>query len=195
MSSLHRVRLTEREPQPWRNGGGLTRELLTWPLGRPTWMLRVSVAEVAGDTPFSEFEGIERWFAVVEGAGVVLSLPRGDRAIGPDDDPVCFDGEAAPACRLVEGPTRDLNLMVRRSFGHGSLRRADPGTMIEGDTRWRGVYAAESLLIDLDGRSEVVAAGTLLWSDEHDAATWQARGRGHGHGGAPRAWWLSIAMS
>ena len=38
-------------PQPWRNGGGRTRELLVWPAGdglggTTDWQLRVSVADI-----------------------------------------------------------------------------------------------------------------------------------------------------
>ena len=33
---------------PWRNGGGVTRELLAWPDSKD-WALRVSVADVAAE--------------------------------------------------------------------------------------------------------------------------------------------------
>ena len=61
-------------PQPWRNGGGVTRELLAWPDGGD-WRVRVSVADIDADGPFSAFPGVERWFAVLEGAGVALRSP------------------------------------------------------------------------------------------------------------------------
>src|SRR5580704_13922635 len=34
------------EAQPWRNGGGLTRELLRRPAGATDWQLRISLADV-----------------------------------------------------------------------------------------------------------------------------------------------------
>jgi environmental stress-induced protein Ves len=49
-------------------------------------------------------------------------------------------------CRLLGGPTRDLNLMVRRGAGSASMRREPPAT----PSRWRGVFAD----------------GTLHWSDD-----------------------------
>lgn len=58
------------EPQPWRNGGGTTRELLAWPRGAAEWQLRISVADITRDGAFSRFDGIDRGFAVVDGAGV-----------------------------------------------------------------------------------------------------------------------------
>ena len=45
--------------QAWRNGGGVTRELLTWPAAQ-AWALRISVADIERDGPFSAFPGIER---------------------------------------------------------------------------------------------------------------------------------------
>ena len=71
-SALKHVRVVDTAPQAWRNGGGSTRELLAWPAGAD-WRVRVSVAEIGADGPFSAFDGVERWFAVLSGAGVVLS--------------------------------------------------------------------------------------------------------------------------
>ena len=65
------VNLADVTPQPWLNGGGITRELLALP-SAADWKWRISVAEVARDGPLSGYPGIERWFAVVQGAGVVL---------------------------------------------------------------------------------------------------------------------------
>lgn len=54
---------------PWRNGGGQTRELLTWPAGSAPdqWQLRISRADIDYDGPFSAFPGVQRWFAVLKG--------------------------------------------------------------------------------------------------------------------------------
>lgn len=141
---MNEVRLNDCPMLLWRNGGGRTRELLVWPQAEE-WRLRVSVAEIEADGPFSAFAGIDRCFAVLEGAGVVLSLPPGDVRLTPGDGAVSFAGEAAPMCRLIDGPTRDLNLMVRRGAGVASMTRS-PGI----GAHWRGVYAA----------------GTLWWSDD-----------------------------
>ncbi len=62
------VRTADIAARPWRNGGGTTRELLA----RPTddaWRVRVSVADVVADGPFSSFADVSRWFAVIDGAG------------------------------------------------------------------------------------------------------------------------------
>lgn len=104
-------------PQAWRNGGGQTRELLAWPHGAD-WSVRISLADIEADGPFSPFPGVQRWFAVVQGGGVQLQFADTSRFIGLSDEPFCFDGALAPACVMLQGPTRDLNLMLRGVAGH-----------------------------------------------------------------------------
>lgn len=143
----HLVRIADVAPQSWKNGGGRTRELLVWPRA-DDWLVRVSVADIDVDGAFSALAGIDRCFAVLSGAGVMLSLPHGRVRLGVQDDATAFAGEAAPMCHLIDGPTRDLNLMVRRGAGIASMQRT-----AHGSGRWRGVFAD----------------GTLWWSDDPDA--------------------------
>jgi len=106
-------------PQPWRNGGGVTRELLCLPADAgDDWTLRISVADIAADGPFSPFPGVTRWFAAVAGTGVRLAFRDAEVDIRPGDAPLRFDGADAPGCTLLDGATRDLNVMARK-------RRAD----------------------------------------------------------------------
>jgi hypothetical protein len=184
VSLLHRIALTDCPPRPWRNGGGVTRELLAWPQPEP-WQLRVSVATIAQDGPFSPFPGVERWFVVLSGAGVRLDLARGAVVLAPHDPPIVFDGEDAPGCHLLDGPTQDLNLMVQRGAGVAALRAAAPGDSVEGDLRFRALYAAEAAQLDIDDRTEPIGAGTLVWSDARDASRWTLRQGGH-------ALWLTV---
>src|SRR5512133_3890793 len=107
------VSLADAAPSPWRNGGGVTRELAAWP-GAADWAWRISVAEVASDGPFSRFDGVQRWFAVLGGQGVRLKLPDAWRELTRASAPFQFEGELAIDCELLDGPTQDLNLMVRR---------------------------------------------------------------------------------
>src|SRR5689334_20024474 len=70
--SWHRISLNDVPLTPWRNGKGNTRELVAFPV-RDQWHWRMSVADIETDGPFSRFEGVKRWFAVLSGAGVRLS--------------------------------------------------------------------------------------------------------------------------
>ena len=107
------VRLADVQATPWRNGGGITRELAAWPAAGD-WAWRMSVAEVDRSGPFSRFDGVERWFAVLEGAGVVLDVDGMPHRVTAGDAPLFFDGAAATDCRLIDGRTQDFNLMVRK---------------------------------------------------------------------------------
>jgi len=105
------VSLEAQPGQSWRNGGGTTRELLAWP--QPAeWSIRISVADIQASGPFSRFEGIERWFAALDGDGVVLRSAFATHRLTPESEPFRFDGELPIECTLAHGPTRDFNLMA-----------------------------------------------------------------------------------
>ncbi|MEN9559423.1 MAG: hypothetical protein RLZZ502_634 [Pseudomonadota bacterium] len=108
MQKWHHIHLAQVDPEPWRNGGGLTRTLLAWP--ETQWLVRASVAEIHQDGPFSRFDGIDRAFAVLSGEGVLL----GERRIQKAQALHVFSGEEAPYCRLLGGTTVDLNFMWQR---------------------------------------------------------------------------------
>ena len=182
------IRAEQVQPQPWRNGGGRTRELLAWPSAQD-WALRISLADIEADGPFSAFAGVQRWFAVVAGSGVALAFDDGERRLVPGDAPLCFDGAAAPGCRLLDGATRDLNLMLRR--GRGAMRRAEPGVVWNEAFAMRGLFAAAAGHWSGGSASRTLSAETLLWADDADArdgADW--RFEPDTRHATAQAWWL-----
>lgn len=96
-------------PVPWKNGGGVTREIARAE-GGGGWIWRLSVADVGADGPFSHFGGMTRILTVIEGAGIDLVTPEGVIAARPDR-PVSFSGETPVEGRLCAGPIRDLNVI------------------------------------------------------------------------------------
>ena len=115
------VRFEDVKPQPWKNGGGVTREMLAWPTPAK-WRVRMSVAEIAADGPFSAFPGVQRSITVLSGAGIWLDAPL-NIELRPKDPPCTFSGDIAPHCKLLRGPTRDLNAMFNETYGVGRLQR------------------------------------------------------------------------
>jgi uncharacterized protein len=164
------VALDDVAPQPWRNGGGRTRELLAWPTPAD-WRVRISVADVEAPGPFSRFEGSERWFAVLQGAGVVLDIAGTGHQVTPASAPLQFDGAAAVECRLLDGATRDLNLMA--APGCARMRRVQ-GALAFATTRpaLLAVYAhGQPARITQDHASFAVPALHLAWAlHDHGAA-------------------------
>jgi uncharacterized protein len=116
------VRLEDVAATPWRNGGGMTRELAVWPQAAD-WTWRMSVAEVGQSGPFSSFDGVDRWFAVLAGGGVQLMVDKQSQHLTAADAPFFFDGAASTDCQLTNGATQDFNLMVQRSRASARMVR------------------------------------------------------------------------
>jgi environmental stress-induced protein Ves len=231
---VHIARLQDTRSQPWRNGGGVTHELLAWAPERAAgahqadntqqtdWAVRVSVADITQDGPFSAFPGIDRCFTVLQGAGVVLTLRGADLRLTPDSEPLAFDGADAPGCRLISGATRDLNLMVRQSTGRAWMQRAVPGRAWDptneqgqqvagvqahspqgtdpqhprGRWAWRGLYTHGPACLETPGGCIVLPDAALLWSGAG------ADGEAEDAMTAPwcliegsQAWWLGLHSS
>ncbi|SRR5579859_393290 len=106
---------SHRAAQPWKNGGGVTREVAAFPpgAGMDVFDWRVSIAEVASDGPFSNFPDIDRTLTILTGAGIALEM-GGDKLRLLPGRPVSFPGDQPAAATLLDGPVTDLNVMTRR---------------------------------------------------------------------------------
>ncbi len=171
MSTPQLVSLASAAPQAWRNGGGLTREFMAWP-SAADWQLRLSVAQVERDGPFSAFPGVQRWFCVLEGAGVELDFNGSTQCVRMGDPPMVFDGAAAPGCRLLDGPTHDLNLMLQGAAlgsgaGGGGLVPVQAGEIWQPNGGVCGLFtAACAVCHEGDARAWVLQPYSLLWWGE-----------------------------
>ena len=161
------IALADTPPQPWRNGGGVTRELLAWPDGGD-WRVRISVAEIEADGPFSAFPGVERWFAVLEGGGVALTIDGTEHRCRAGDAPLSFSGEATVDCRLLQGPSRDLNLMLRGMAG--TMQPVVANEAWASSTRRCGLYALVAGRCHADATTTDIPADSLAWFSEAPAA-------------------------
>ena len=179
------IRAEDVEPRRWRNRGGYTRELLVRPATDP-WDMRISVAEIDADGPFSSFDGVERWMVVIAGDGVALTFSDRERQLAPGDAPICFDGATAPDCRLLHGPTRDLNLMLRGR--RGAMRPVRSAVAWKEDFATRGLFAASAGHWTGDGETCDVPAMTLLWADHSVGRDWTFEYEKPTE--ITRAWWL-----
>lgn len=91
-------------PTPWNNGGGNTRTLLALP-DEDAWHLRISMADVEQDGPFSPYPGVERWLTLAEGPGMQLEFTHGTLTLTPLDPPLVFDGGTAPFGTCCKAPS------------------------------------------------------------------------------------------
>ncbi|HEY6087336.1 MAG TPA: HutD family protein [Burkholderiaceae bacterium] len=157
------LRSLDVPPQRWRNGGGLTRELFAWPEAAAAWQVRVSVADVDADGPFSAYPGVQRWFTVLKGAGVELTVGSKAHRLERGDAPVCFAGDTPTGCRLLDGPTQDLNLMLRQATG--GMASATDGQAWTPNAAQCGLFTAVAGRCEAGTQTLEVPAYALLWFD------------------------------
>ncbi|QES44386.1 hypothetical protein DEJ49_28320 [Streptomyces venezuelae] len=135
------LRWTAYRTVPWKNGGGTTREVAEG----AGW--RVSVADVAGDGPFSHFPDTDRVITPVEAEGaaaMLLTVEGIPHRIAPLT-PFAFPGDAPTHCHLPSGPVRNLNVMTRRGGASARVRIVDVAAAAGGTEP--GCEADEILLL------------------------------------------------
>ncbi|MCO4256299.1 HutD/Ves family protein [Pseudarthrobacter cellobiosi] len=130
------IRFAELRSEPWRNGGGVTRELASHPKAASAqdgaWDWRVSIADVSKAGDFSAFPGMERVLTVIDGELLLLTVDGAEHPL-EKYRPFRFSGEAATHGALPTGDIRDLNVITRTGFFKGftsiielSKKRAHP---------------------------------------------------------------------
>jgi environmental stress-induced protein Ves len=163
------IRFADIRPEPWRNGGGVTRELASHPKAASAqdgaWDWRVSIADVSKAGDFSVFPGMERVITIIDGELLLLSVDGSEHPL-EKYRPFRFSGEASSSATLPTGDIRDLNVIAREGAFKGytsiveiSKKRAHP--VFEGQ-----------LAVLLEGKATVapgaVAEATSTVEEESD---------------------------
>jgi environmental stress-induced protein Ves len=143
---------------PWKNGGGVTREIVCQPpgAGMDSFDWRVSIAHISSDGPFSRFEHVDRVITLLEGAGVRLHSSDGtlDHRLDTPWLPFAFPGEAAVQGDLIAGDCHDFNVMTRR----GRCR----ARVVVYREAWSLPVTAAGLVMVLAGRWQLTSALSAL---------------------------------
>ncbi|WP_312512783.1 HutD family protein [Massilia sp.] len=102
-------------PAPWKNGGGSTIEIAIGPpdASFDDFDWRVSLATIAEDGAFSQFDGVDRTLALVDGPGMLLHIDGEPTMVSEAEPVVAFDGSSEVSAKLNRGPTTDFNVMSR----------------------------------------------------------------------------------
>src|SRR5665213_1698145 len=115
---VERFARSELAATPWKNGGGLTREIVRRPHGceMESFHWRVSIAEITKSGAFSPFSGVDRVIVLLTGDGVQLRSSDGhiDHCLGTPLAPFAFSGDSAIDASLLGGASSDFNIMTRR---------------------------------------------------------------------------------
>ncbi|AZO42783.1 MULTISPECIES: HutD family protein [unclassified Mesorhizobium] len=150
------LRAAEYRSMPWKNGGGVTTEIAVSPTGAglDDFGWRVSMARVESSGPFSQFAGIDRTLAVLEGEGIVLEIAGyPPTSINRATAPFSFPADVQTSAALIGGPITDLNVMTRRSRMTHSVERLVISAPVEIRTE-----AGTTLILCLNGEVIVPAA-------------------------------------
>jgi len=109
------------DPQPWRNGRGVTRNLFDDADAAGHWTWRISIAEITGTQPYSAYPGVRREQVALGPGDVALTIDGREELLHPEGI-VVFDGEAEVVATPSEEGFLDLNVMTRRDAWTSEVR-------------------------------------------------------------------------
>jgi len=175
--------LRQRHSTPltaWKNGGGVTQELLAWPSAED-WCVRLSIATIDKDGAFSALPGVLRWFTVIEGLGINLTFETQKKTVRRGDGPLQFDGHQPCDAALLEGKVTAFNVMMRDTWaGHVELIQAPESVSFSGaggasvpavpvsaapisSESYIGLFGVEHCTIELHRTELQLEKHSLLW--------------------------------
>jgi hypothetical protein len=143
---------------PWANGRGTSYEIASDRNEAEEWTWRLAMAPVKEDGPFSRIECVNRFLAVVEGAGMLLSVDRKKLQCQPMQV-VRFRGDAITEAMLTDGPILDVNLMIRRKEADGEMTIVSQVGLLE----------VASIVVAVGGSAQVQCRDSAIDLERHDS--------------------------
>lgn len=162
LAAYRLIRRDDHVLVPWRNGGGVTREIARQdnPAGALGYGWRLSQATVSEPGAFSIFPHCDRTLLVLSGEGLKLTV-AGETHLLTTGGYLPFPGDCETHGEPLAGPVEDLNIICdRRRVRHG-LWVAAAGERVD--------EAADELLVVALGEPVTVtgyptlAPGDTLW--------------------------------
>lgn len=160
--------------------GGETRQLAIAPVGATVaardFHWRFSTATVLQSGPFTVFDGYQRYLAIRSGAGLELAVtvpgaPEHRMQLCSPQHQAYFAGAASTATTLLDGPVRDINLMLSAGL-QGGLRALrvqanHPAFLQTVATGWWLIYAdglsqGQQIQIQSGAQQYPLAGGDVL---------------------------------
>jgi environmental stress-induced protein Ves len=143
---------------PWANGRGTSYEIVSDRNESDEWTWRLAMAPVNEDGPFSRIECVNRFLAVIQGNGMLLSVDRKKIQCRPMQV-VRFRGDAITDAMLTDGPITDINLMIRRKEADGEM------TIVAEAGQLRGA----SIVVAIGGSAQVQCGDSAIALEPHDS--------------------------
>lgn len=165
------IRFADLAATPWKNGGGITRQLLIQPpaANLDNFTLRISIADVDSDGPFSDFSGIDRTLGLLSGSGLCL-LENGQplTTLQPGGELYVFDGGRAISSQRLAGKVQDFNVMTRRgAASHQATRLSlqDEQALHTSGPALLLLAEGEALQVTGSGDQQSLGRWDALWLD------------------------------
>jgi len=137
---------------PWKNGQGITRDIIRSPKNTEAFDWGLSLADLERSAPFSAFDGYDRTITLIDGNGFTLTFEDGhSQTLDTPFQPYDFDGGAALQCDLIDGPSRVFNLKVRHASAKATWQVHDLSTPVTID----GTAQSTQVLFCLGGTTSV----------------------------------------
>jgi environmental stress-induced protein Ves len=169
----HRLPPPLLRDEPWPNGAGTTTVLAAHP-DNDAWRWRISIARVEQAAPFSDYPGVQRQLAALDGRLDLHFAGAAARHLARLQV-TRFAGAPAPAATLPDGPTRVFNLMTRAGVDAILIARPLVGDML--------LPAAPHWLAHLAAGSATLQQGDqVLQLHAGDTAMSAGGGRLYSHG-------------
>ena len=143
---------------PWANGRGTSYEIASDRDDAGNWSWRLAMAPVNEDGPFSRIECVNRFLAVVQGNGMLLTVDRKKLQCLPMQV-VRFRGDAITEAALTDGPIMDINLMIRRKEADGDM------TLVSES----GSLNVASIIVAIGGSAQVECGDSTIELEPHDS--------------------------
>ena len=148
---------------PWANGRGVTVEMWREDVDGAV-SLRLSMATVAEDGPFSLFPGIDRVLTVISGPGFDL-VGEGMRLRADPLRPIAFSGDVALRATGVTGVSEDFNVMMARGGPNACVEVLWPGDGL--DARRIFVIALGEAEVKAEDQGVELSTHDLLVAKDH----------------------------
>jgi environmental stress-induced protein Ves len=143
---------------PWANGRGTSYEIASDRNESGEWTWRLAMAPVNEDGAFSRIECVNRFLAVVEGNGMLLSVDRKKLQCRPMQV-VRFRGDAITDATLTDGPITDINLMIRRKEADGEMAIVTESGLLRG----------ASIVVAIGGSAQLQSGDSMIELETHDS--------------------------
>ena len=170
MANLHKFDLQTLPAMAWKNGGGVTREIVREPAGAnlDDFDWRVSVADIAAAGPFSRFVGVDRHLLLLEGDGVNLTSEEADSDVNlwTDDTVLAFSGDVDMSSQLLGGAVRDFNVMTKRGVWQAQ---------VEVWTEAASIQARAGLVLQTVGQARCLFSENDATFNTGQGAWWQGQ--------------------